>query len=130
MDNLEGPESAPQSKVHARGVCEKCGPFRILATEVTVRQCLNNGEWSYRCRCPDCTMPITKQVQPRVALQLLLNKAPFEPWNIPREKATVGDGEILGFDDLLAFHDNIQNNDTWSNAFSRLVEETDISDIT
>jgi len=85
---------------HAKGTCDGCGPFRVAATSVTVRQRLDDGTWSYRVRCPSCERWMLASMRPRVALQLLLARAPFEAWSLPDSARECGHGEPVSIYEL------------------------------
>ncbi len=75
---------------HTKGTCDICGPFRVRTTNVTVRQRLDDGTWSYRVRCPSCEGCVVATLRPRVALQLLLAQAPIETWSLPADEREGG----------------------------------------
>ena len=96
---------------HARGTCEVCGPYRVSATQVTVRHRLDDGSWSYRVRCPGCQRSIVAAVRPRVALQLLLAQAPFETWSLPADECEHGTGPAISIAELEQLHADLERAD-------------------
>ncbi len=88
------------AEVQATGVCERCGDFRVAATVLTIRHCVDDDSWSYRLRCPSCGMVVFAPIAGRIARRSLEAGASLETWTLPVTSREFGVGAVVSLDDL------------------------------
>ncbi|MEA3020589.1 MAG: hypothetical protein QOI47_2113 [Actinomycetota bacterium] len=80
---------------------------------MTVRICSADQQGAYSFRCPTCTMAVTKAAEPRIVDLLVSSGVELQVWAPPAElRETRPGGDPFTHDDLLAFHDLLQE-DGW-----------------
>jgi uncharacterized Zn finger protein len=84
--------------------CPDCGESRVQVGEVTLRECVDTGGWTYRARCPQCGVLFVDVTQRDAALRVLVAGAPVESWLLPAELDERPDGPPLTLTDLLELH--------------------------
>src|SRR5690348_3278038 len=84
--------------------CRDCGQTRVTIDEVTVRQCLDDEQWSYRFRCEECGRPTVEPTSESRARDALELGVALEVWRYPAELLEPHAGPPLELDDLLEFH--------------------------
>jgi hypothetical protein len=85
---------------------------------VRVLLCSTNNEGSYAFKCPACRLAVSKPAEPRVVDVLVSSGVRLSVWHLPAELTEPKAGEPIGYDDLLAFHDELQQ-DGW---FDRVLD--------
>jgi hypothetical protein len=100
-----------------RATCGDCGDVELTTADVTVRVCLEDNSGSYVFRCPRCSMTVVKPAEPRIVDLLVASGVELSTWQLPAELYEDRGGEPLTHDDLLDFHD-LLDDDNW---FDRLV---------
>lgn len=65
--------------------CTTCGDVRVAPFDVTIRNCVDNDEWSYWFHCPGCTRRSAGSTHRRPALDAILSGSAFETWATPAE---------------------------------------------
>lgn len=87
-----------------RATCQSCGDVELSVVDLCVRVCLDDGDSSYVFRCPICTIPVVRPVEPQVVEVLVAAGVRMEAWNVPAEIFELHDGPPISHDDLLDFH--------------------------
>lgn len=98
-----------------RATCSECGDVELTTRDVQVRVCLNDDSASYTFRCPCCRMSVVKPAEPRVVDLLVASGVRFDKWHLPAEMFEPRSGERITHDDLLDFHQMLQQDD-WFDA--------------
>jgi hypothetical protein len=65
--------------------CPDCHEQRVSVDEVTVRNCVDDGRWSYRFVCPQCRRRTVAPAASRAALAVVAGGARLETWTLPME---------------------------------------------
>ena len=84
--------------------CQDCGQTRVAIDEVTVRNCLDDAQWSYRFTCNECGRPSVEPTSESRARDALELGVALEAWRYPAELAEPHAGPPLELDDLLELH--------------------------
>ena len=91
--------------------CPDCGHARLAPREITVRGCVDSGNWTYRFTCPTCQLRTTGD-SARSALQAAVAAgSPFETWSMPAVLREIPDGPPFTAEDELAFHELLTSAD-------------------
>ena len=89
--------------------CPQCGDVEVYARDVTVRCCDETMQFTYRFRCPTCSMPIVKEADDGAVTLLLDGDARTERWHLPLELYEHPvDAAPINPGDLLDFHEAIE----------------------
>jgi hypothetical protein len=104
-----------------RASCPDCGDVELTSVDMTVRVCAEDNRGSYAFRCPLCTMTVSKAAEQRIVDLLIASGVRVEVWSLPLELQERPVGEPLTHDDLLAFHELLQD-DGWFATLSSMVE--------
>ena len=104
-----------------RASCPDCGDVELTTRDMTVRVCAEDSRGSYAFRCPECDMTVSKSAEQRIVDLLVSSGVRVETWNLPLELRERPVGEPLTHDDLLSFHELLQD-DGWFAALSSIVE--------
>jgi predicted RNA-binding Zn-ribbon protein involved in translation (DUF1610 family) len=75
--------------------CPDCGDSLLSPAEVTVRECLDTGEFAYRFTCPMCGLRTLAESETTALIAAVGAGAEFEVWTVPVE--TVSRPEALPF---------------------------------
>ncbi|CAN5545703.1 hypothetical protein BH18ACT1_BH18ACT1_10850 [soil metagenome] len=86
--------------------------MELTTEQVSVRVCAADQRGAYVFRCPECTMAVTKGAEPRIIDLLVSSGVTLEVWRLPAELFEQRVGEPLTHDDLLEFHELLQD-DAW-----------------
>ena len=82
--------SATDPPVHwVRVTCPECGVVRVKADRVVVRNCVDDGTWSYRARCSECDTIFLGATPENLALAALAAGVVPETWT-SRSRARAG----------------------------------------
>jgi hypothetical protein len=84
--------------------CPDCGELRVPPTAVTVRNCVDNGTWSYRFTCTGCGGITVGESVERALLDAVGAGAGFEEWTLPTELLERPDGPPFCLADILELH--------------------------
>jgi hypothetical protein len=85
--------------------CPDCGNVKVAPTEVTMRHCLDDDQWSYWFICPSCHLRAAARTDRSDAvLDALSLGSALDPWRLPAELAEQHDGPALTTDDLEELH--------------------------
>src|SRR5918997_4257052 len=100
-------EGGPMATIRAS--CPDCGDVELTTREVSVRVCASDQRGAYTFRCPSCRMAVTKGAEPRIVDLLVSSGVTLEVWRLPAELFEQRVGEPLTHDDLLEFHELLQD---------------------
>jgi predicted RNA-binding Zn-ribbon protein involved in translation (DUF1610 family) len=106
-----------------RASCPSCGDVELTSTDVTVLVCSTNNEGAYAFQCPECRVAVTKPAEPRVVDLLVSTGVKLSVWQLPAELEEPKSGPPINYDDLLAFHFLLQQ-DNWFDQLVTGFEET------
>lgn len=104
-----------------RASCPDCGDVELTTQDMTVRVCIEDNRGSYAFRCPECTMTVAKSAEQRIVDLLVSSGVRVETWNLPLELRERPVGAPFDHDDLLAFHEILED-DSWFATLSSMVE--------
>ncbi len=99
-----------------RASCPSCGDVELTPGDLQVRVCADDNRGSYSFHCPVCQLAVAKDAEPRIVDLLASSGVRVRVWHLPAELQEHRDGPGLTHDDLLDFHQLLQQED-W---FSRL----------
>jgi hypothetical protein len=94
-----------------RASCPDCGDVELTTRQMTVRVCAEDNRGSYLFRCPACAMVVTKGAEQRIIDLLVSSGVEVELWTLPLELLERPLGEPFTHDDLLAFHELLDQDD-------------------
>lgn len=106
-----------------RASCPSCGDVELTSSDVTVLVCSTNDEGAYAFQCPECRVAVTKPAEPRVVDLLVSTGVKLSVWRLPAELDEPKSGPPINYDDLLAFHFQLQQDD-WLEQLATGFEET------
>jgi uncharacterized Zn finger protein len=95
-----------------RASCPTCGDVELTTKDVRVLLCSTTNEGSYAFRCPACKLAVSKPADPRVVDVLVSSGVRLSVWHLPAELDEPKMGDPINYDDLLAFHEELQQ-DGW-----------------
>ena len=101
-----------------RASCPTCGDVELTSRDVTVQVCATNNQGSYAFRCPECRVAVSKLAEQRIVDLLVSSGVRLSVWSLPAELDERHAGAPIGYDDLLEFHQLLQE-DGW---FERLTQ--------
>lgn len=105
-----------------RASCPDCGDVELTTVDVSVRVCTADNAGTYLFRCPLCTMTVVKPAEPRTVDLLVASGVTYTTWSPPLElRERRGTGEPFSHDDLLDFHDLLENDALLSEAVASLI---------
>lgn len=85
--------------------CSVCGDKEIWAKDIQVRICVETGESSYVLRCPTCSGIQVRASDESVDIILISAGARIDYWHRPAELDEEHIGPVIGVDDLIDFHE-------------------------
>ena len=91
-----------------RASCPTCGDVELTSADVTALVCSTTNEGSYAFRCPTCEIVVTKPAEPKVVDLLVSTGVRLSVWQLPAELSEPKSGPPISYDDLLAFHFELQ----------------------
>ena len=103
-----------------RASCPDCGDVELTTQDMTVRVCADDNKGSYSFRCPACRMAVVKEAEQRIVDLLVASGVHLDVWNLPAELSEAKHGEPITHDDLLDFHDLLNQSD-WFVRLSEMV---------
>ena len=92
-----------------RANCASCGDVEFGTAQVRVLLCRTTGDATYAFQCPVCRLMVSKPAEPPVVDLLASAGVHVVTWDMPPELRENKVGPPITHDDLLAFHDDIQN---------------------
>ena len=111
---------SPHTMATIRASCETCGDVELTTADVKVRVCINDNRGEYSFRCPDCAMTVVKAAEPRTIDLLVASGVSMDTWSLPAELEEPKTGRPISHDDLLEFHDQLHDAESWSQALEQL----------
>jgi hypothetical protein len=118
------PENGREALVATiRASCPDCGDVELTTREVRVLLCSTTNEGSYAFRCPTCRLAVSKSAEPRVIDVLVSSGVRLSVWHLPAELYEPKTGAAINYDDLLAFHDELAQDDWFSRVTSMVTGE-------
>jgi hypothetical protein len=106
-----------------RASCPTCGDIELTSRELTVRVCAANNQGAYVFQCPDCLLAVSKLADAKIVDLLVSSGVRLVVWHLPAELDEPRSGPPITYDDLLEFHDAIQE-DGW---LERLASSEDLN---
>src|SRR5688500_499191 len=91
--------------------CPTCGDVELTTRDVQVLLCATTNQGSYAFRCPDCRLAVSKPAEARVVDVLVASGVRLSVWQLPAELEESHTGAPISYDDLLAFHFELQRDD-------------------
>jgi hypothetical protein len=107
-----------------RATCATCGDVELTVDQLTAIVCATTNEGSYAFQCPDCHMAVVKPAEAHVVELLASAGVRLSVFELPAELEESHAGAPLSHDDLLAFHDRLQQDD-WFAEVQALVSQSD-----
>lgn len=105
-----------------RASCPDCGDVELTTRDVRVLLCSTTNEGSYAFRCPTCLLAVSKPAEPRVVDVLVSSGVRLSVWHLPAELDEVKSGPPINYDDMLAFHEELQS-DGWLDKVASMVTD-------
>jgi len=87
-----------------RVLCPDCSIVRVPASEVTLRNCVDDGRWDYWFLCPGCGRLSAGISTTWLAVEAFAAGSPLELWHLPAELKEAHDGPPLSLVDLVELH--------------------------
>ena len=95
-----------------RASCPGCGDVELTTRDVTVQMCSATEEGTYSFVCPTCRLIVNKPAETRVIELLVSAGVRVVNWDLPAELYEPKSGPPITYDDLLAFHFELDS-DNW-----------------
>jgi hypothetical protein len=95
--------------------CHDCGDVELAVRDLSVRVCAEGEHGSYVFRCPTCQMSVVKPAEQRIVDLLVASGVELIQWRLPAELFETHHGAPITHDDLIDFH-NLLNQDDWFSA--------------
>jgi len=92
--------ASPRLRVH----CPDCSVVRVPATEVTLRNCVDDGRWDYWFLCPGCGRLSAGISTSWLAVEAFAAGSALEVWHLPAELQERPGGPPLSLVDLVELH--------------------------
>lgn len=105
-----------------RASCPDCGDVELTTRDVAVRVCAADNQGSYSFKCPHCQLAVAKDAPARVVDLLVSSGVPMTMWELPAELEEARTGPAISHDDLLEFHDLIEQDD-WFQRLSSITPQ-------
>ncbi|MET0902946.1 MAG: hypothetical protein ABWZ52_06895 [Acidimicrobiales bacterium] len=91
--------------------CHDCGDVEFGVRDLEVRVCTQDEQGTYVFRCPGCRMSVVKPAEPRIVDLLVASGVQLVEWHLPAELFEHRGGDALNHDDIIDFHQLLQNDD-------------------
>ena len=105
-----------------RATCPSCGDVELTVDQLAAIVCATTNEGSYAFQCPDCQLAVVKTAESHVVELLASAGVRLSVFELPAELDEPHAGAPLTHDDLLAFHDRLQQDD-WFTEVQALVAQ-------
>lgn len=106
-----------------RATCDHCGDTELAIDAVSVRICREDHDGTYSFTCPDCSLTHEKEASRRTLDLLVASGADVMFWSVPVERIVDLDIGPLTHDELLEFHDKLQDDEAMAAALGELVDD-------
>ena len=104
-----------------RATCDHCGDTELAIEAVSVRICREDHDGTYSFGCPECGRTHEKPASRRTLDLLVASGADVTFWSVPVENLVDFGVGPLTHDDLLEFHDKLQDDAAIAAALGELV---------
>ena len=94
-----------------RASCPVCGDVELTTRDVKVQVCSATEEGTYSFLCPTCRLIVNKPAEARVIELLVSAGVKVVNWDLPAELYEQKSGPPITYDDLLAFHFELDSKD-------------------
>jgi hypothetical protein len=94
-----------------RANCSSCGDVELTTRQVQVQVCASTEQSSYAFMCPRCHLLVNKPAETRVVEMLESAGVKVVTWHLPAELDEAHSGPPIDWDDILAFHFDLQRHD-------------------
>ncbi len=101
-----------------RASCPTCGDVELATPDLAVRVCADDNSGTYNFRCPTCDMRVAKAAERHIVDLLGASGVEVVVWTLPAELSERPVGRPISHDDLLDFHDLLQNDDALQTALA------------
>ncbi len=105
-----------------RARCADCGDVELTTADVQVRICSDTNAGTYGFMCPTCQGMVVKSAEPRTLDLLVASGVACSMWSLPAELGERHEGEPICHDDLLDFHDLLNDEYKLSMALADLAD--------
>jgi hypothetical protein len=105
-----------------RVLCPDCSVVRVPATEVTLRNCVDDGRWDYWFLCPGCERLSAGVSTTWLAVEAFAAGSALEVWHLPAELSEPHDGPPLSLVDLVELHLALTEPD-WFDALLQAIDD-------
>ena len=106
-----------------RASCPTCGDVELTTGDLVVRVCADDNSGAYNFRCPVCSVRVAKAADRHIVDLLGASGVEVVVWSLPAELTERPVGQAITHDDLLDFHDLLQNDDALQTALSEAFSE-------
>jgi hypothetical protein len=104
-----------------RASCPDCGDVELTTADMTVRVCADDNRGAYAFKCPACRMTVHKPAEQRIVDLLISSGVRMELWRLPLELNERPSGAAFTHDDLLAFHEVLED-ENWFATLSSMLD--------
>jgi len=96
------------SSLQAVASGEQRGDIEVTSSELQVLICLDTGDSTYSFLCPSCRLIVNKPAEQHVG-RLVSAGVRVVNWDLPAELSEPKSGPAITYDDLLAFHFELES---------------------
>src|ERR1700748_202048 len=104
MNEQKGWETEMRKGPRIVVLCPDCGEQRVAPGDVTVRNCVDDGAWSYRFTCPQCGGITVAESVEHALLAAVGAGSHMEEWSLAAELLEQPDGPPFALADVLELH--------------------------
>lgn len=97
--------------VSIRATCPSCGDVDLVINQIRAQLCVTDNKGSYSFNCPSCTSDVSKPAEAGVVDLLVSAGVELTVWERPSDADEMRDDPAFTWDDVLAFHDALQQDD-------------------
>lgn len=94
-----------------------------MTSDVEVRVCADDNSGTYIFQCPMCAARVAKNAEPHIVDLLSASGVKVTVWVLPAELDESRAGAPITHDDLLDFHDMLNNDAGWFSELKNMVED-------
>lgn len=105
-----------------RARCADCGDVELTTADVQVRICSDTNAGTYGFQCPTCLLMVVKPAESRTLDLLVASGVSCSMWSLPAELGERHEGDPICHDDLLDFHDLLNDDDRLSMAIAGIAD--------
>lgn len=104
-----------------RATCSQCGDTELSIDDVAVRICREDHDGVYTFTCPECGLAHEKGASRQTLDLLVASGADVTFWSVPVENLVEPIQGPLTHDDLLDFHEKLQDDSVIQDALGSLL---------